>query len=132
MTKDETKDTTKTQGTNEHKNYFLSYASRNISLLYQVNENDTLRVFSPFFTETTNSKNENKEKNQYRKQTPDHETNFGRNVVILVGSVLSFILILAIIREICLCCRFSRPTGPRTPFGDVYTDIAEIENRRTE
>lgn len=63
---------------------------------------------------------------------PEPNTNSDRNGVIFVGSVLSSMFILAIIREICLCCRLSRPTGLRTTFGDVYTDIAEIENRRTE
>lgn len=33
-------------------------------------------------------------------QKPEHRTNFDRNVVIFAGSALSFILILAILREI--------------------------------
>lgn len=43
-------------------------------------------------------------------QKPEHRTNFDRNVVIFAGSALSFILILAILREICLFRRFPGPT----------------------
>lgn len=59
VTKDEIKDTTKTQGTNEYKHYFLSwpYTGRTFSLSYEVNDNHTFRVFFYllFFTESTSS-----------------------------------------------------------------------------
>lgn len=42
-----------------------------------------------------------------------------------IGSILCFILIFVIIRELCLCCRSPLPTGIRT-VEDVYADIAEI------
>eukprot|EP00105_Crassostrea_gigas_P045066 XP_019929214.1 PREDICTED: uncharacterized protein LOC105344164 [Crassostrea gigas] len=80
--------------------------------------------------ETTKSQ----ESTSYEKEnkTPGHETNSGRNVVMFVGSVFSFLLIFAIIREICLCCRYPRPTGEQKILDDVYTDIGEMENRGTE
>lgn len=65
-------------------------------------------------------------------QKPEHRTNFDRNVVIFAGSALSFILILAILREICLFRRFPGPTGLLSTSSDVYTDFAEMENRGTE
>ncbi|XP_052679865.1 uncharacterized protein LOC128160570 [Crassostrea angulata] len=84
-------------------------------------------------TKELTSKNENRAKIQRRDKTQDSKTNFGWNVVIfVVGSLFSFILILAILREICLCLQLSRPTGLLTTFGDVYTDIAEMEDRRTD
>lgn len=94
---------------------------------------DILRVFLLYSTELT-SKNENRDKIQCTNKTSDSKTNFNWNVVVfVVGSVFSFILILAILREICLYLRFPRRTGLRTTFiGDVYTDIAEMENRRTD
>ncbi|XP_052679434.1 uncharacterized protein LOC128160192 isoform X1 [Crassostrea angulata] len=84
--------------------------------------------------ESISCKNENKDniKCKDQMQKPEHKTNFDRNVVIFAGSALSFILILAILREICLVCRFPRPTGLLSTSSDVYTDIAEVENRVTE
>lgn len=85
-----------------------------------------------FFTELTSIKNKNIDKIQCTNHTPEPKTNFGRNVVIFVGSTFSLLLILAVLREICLWFRFSRPTGQRTTFDDVYTDIAEMEIRGTD
>lgn len=152
MNEDEIKDTTEKPGTNRYKNtylinvlqlnYFLSwlFISRIRSLSYGVNEyynvpnnNHNVRGFFFFFTESISCKNENKEniKCKDQMQTPEHKTNFDRIVVIFAGSALSFILILAILREICLFCRFPRPTGLLSTSSDVYTDIAEMENRGT-
>lgn len=150
MNKDEIKDTTEKQGTNKHNytnlinvlqlNCFLSwlFISRVRSLSYGVNKNHNVpnnnhneRVF---FTESISCKNENKDniKCKDQMQKPEHRTNFDRNVVIFAGSALSFILILAILREICLFRRFPGPTGLLSTSSDVYTDFAEMENRGTE
>lgn len=49
-----------------------------------------------------------------------------RVIVIFIGSVLCFILIFVIIREMCLTCyRFPQTTGLRNA-DDVYADITEI------
>lgn len=153
MNKDEIKDTTEKPGTNKYKNtnlinalqlnYFLSwlFISRIRSLSYGVkkyhnvlNNNHNVRDFFFFFTESISCKNENKDniKCKDQMQKPEHKTNFDRNIVIFTGSALSFILILAILREIFLVCRFPRPTGLLSTSSDVYADIAEVENRGTE
>ncbi|XP_052677351.1 uncharacterized protein LOC128158523 [Crassostrea angulata] len=56
--------------------------------------------------ELTSIKNKNIDKIQCTNHTPEPKTNFGRNVVIFVGSAFSFLLILAILRDICLWFRF--------------------------
>nr|XP_034304586.1 uncharacterized protein LOC117682005 [Crassostrea gigas]XP_034304587.1 uncharacterized protein LOC117682005 [Crassostrea gigas] len=81
--------------------------------------------------ESTNFKNENNDKVKCTNQTPEHKTNFGRNIIIYVGSVLSFMLIIEIIRELYLYCQCSGPTGRRAILDDIYTGIAEMENTRT-
>lgn len=55
-------------------------------------------------------------------------TTTGRTIVISIVSVLCFILIFIIIRELCLCYRFSQPTGIRVGIDD----IAEIDSVRVE
>lgn len=113
--------------------YAVSTPKEPFFLLYEVNDNHNLQFFfCPFFTELTSIKNRNMDKIKCTNHTPEPKTNFGRNIVIFVGSTFSFLLILAILREICLWFRFSRPTGQRTTFDDVYTDIAEMEIRGTD
>lgn len=57
-------------------------------------------------------------------------TTSGRIIITSIGSVLCFILILVIIRELWLFCQFLQPTGKRTVINDVYEDIAEINSLR--
>ncbi|XP_052677345.1 protein draper-like [Crassostrea angulata] len=59
-------------------------------------------------------------------------TTSGRIIIISIGSVLCFILMLVIIRELWLGCQFPQPTGKRTIINDVYEDIAEIDSVRVE
>lgn len=56
-------------------------------------------------------------------------TTSGRFIII---SVLCFIFILVIIRELLLCCQFPQATGKRTAIIGVYEDIAEIDSVRVE
>lgn len=68
-----------------------------------------------------------------RKQASGNKlTTSGRIIIISIGSVVCFILILVIIRELWLCCQFPQPTGKRTVINDVYEDIAEIYSVRVE
>lgn len=55
-------------------------------------------------------------------------TTSGRIIIISIGSVVCFMLILVIIRELWLCCQFSQPTV----INDVYEDFAEIDSVRVE
>lgn len=100
--------------TNEHLNILLikrsdTLISKLTLHLHKVNDDHYIPVV--FFTESTNYENGNKDRVNCTNQTPEYKTNSGRNVIIYVGAVLSFILIFAIIREFSLCCRFPGHTG---------------------
>lgn len=101
--------------TNQHLNILLikrsdTLISKLTLHLHKVNDDHYIRVVF-FFTELTNYENGNKDRVNCTNQTPEYKANSGRNVIIYVGAVLSFILIFAIIREFSLCCRFPGPTG---------------------
>lgn len=82
-----------------------------------------------FFPETTSDDYETQDKIDDIKQASGNKlTTSGITIVISIASVLCFILIFVIIRELCLCYRFSQPTGIRV----VIDDIAEINNVKGE
>lgn len=85
-------------------------------------------ISSYIFTDkdATNDDHKSQDKIEDKKQASGNISKFsGRILVIFIGSILCFILIFVIIRELCLCCRSPLPTGIRT-VEDVYADIAEI------
>lgn len=85
-------------------------------------------ISSYIFTDkdATNDDHESQDKIEDKKQASGNISNFsGRIIVIFIGSILCFILIFVIIRELCLCGRSPLPTSIRT-IEDVYADIAEI------
>lgn len=82
-------------------------------------------ISSYIFTDK-DATNDDHNKIEDKKQASGNISTFsGRILVIFIGSILCFILIFVIIRELCLCCRSPLPTGIRT-VEDVYADIAEI------
>lgn len=67
-----------------------------------------------YFTETTSYEYKNEDKTKCSKQTPENVIISDTVLIISVGSLLWFMLILVIIREVCLCCRFPQPVGRKT------------------
>lgn len=72
-----------------------------------------------YFTETTSYEHKNEDKTKCSKQTPENVKISGTVLIISVGSLLCVMLILVIIREVCLCCRFPQPVGRKTIREDV-------------
>lgn len=88
-------------------------------------------IFSYIFTETKSDDYKTQNKIEDKKQASGKKlTTSGRIIVISIESVLCFILIFAIIRELCLCYRFPQPTGIRVVIDYVYAEmfIAEINS----
>ncbi|XP_052680044.1 uncharacterized protein LOC128160742 [Crassostrea angulata] len=72
---------------------------------------DTNQIHVP---ETTSYEYKNEDKTKCSKQTPENVIISDTVLIISVGSLLCFMLILVIIREVCLCCRFPQPVGRKT------------------
>lgn len=82
-------------------------------------------------TETTSHEYKSEDKTKCLKQTLGNMKTSDRILIISVESLLCVMLILVIIREICLCCRFPQSAGRQTTRNDVYADIVEMQNETT-
>lgn len=112
----------------------LNICFYSIALVYIVSDsairykNINAHSFSP---ETASDYFTTQDKIEDNKQAQGNKlTTSGRIIITSIGSVLCFILILVIIRELWLFCQFLQPTGKRTVINDVYEDIAEINSLR--
>lgn len=79
-----------------------------------------------FRLETTIYEYKDEYKPNCSNQTPGNMKISDTILVISVGSLLCVMLIFVIIRELCLCCRFTQPVGRRKTRDDVYANIAEM------
>lgn len=79
-----------------------------------------------FRLETTLYEYKDEYKPNCSNQTPGNMKISDTILVISVGSLLCVMLIFVIIRELCLCCRFTQPVGRRKTRDDVYANIAEM------
>lgn len=104
---------------------FIWCISSEIVLYHKQNIN--AHSFSP---ETASNYFTTRDKIEDKKRASGNKlTTSGRFIII---SVLCFILILVIFRELLLCCQFPQPTGKRTDIICVYADIAKIDSVRVE
>lgn len=79
-----------------------------------------------FCIEITVYEHKTEDKPNRSNQTPGNMKISDTILVISVGSLLCVMLIFVIIRELCLCCRFTQPVGRRKTRDDVYANIAEM------
>lgn len=79
-----------------------------------------------FCLETTIYEYKDEYKPNSSNQTPRNMKISYTILVISVGSLLCVMLIFVIIRELCLCCRFTQPVGRLKTRDDVYANIAEM------
>lgn len=64
-----------------------------------------------------------------RNAEPGITFNAGTISIVSLGSIISLVILLAIIRELFLCCRLPRSNVTPSATYDVYADIGDIGNR---
>lgn len=90
------------------------------------------KTFPVCSTEKTNDDFETRGKKEDDKQASGNRTISGRIIEITIESVLCFLFIYLVIREIYLCCLFTQLISINTVSAGVDADIADVESIRTK